>query len=124
MAHPQTTPRGMRAAQRIDVGSQQLTSDSTGLVLNNGIKVSNKANAVLTGDSTGLVVVGDINIANKRRLNANSTGFLPSTVSALPGDVQMDGIAFIKNSTGVLALAINTTGTTWKYLNVTSLIPT
>jgi len=44
--------------------------------------------------------------------------------SAIPVGVDA-GIAFgpVSNSNGV-AIAINTTGTTWKYLNVTSAFPT
>ena len=59
-----------------------------------------------------------------RQLTANSTGFVVGTTeSAIP--TTDDGAAFtiISNSTGV-AMAINSTGTTWKYLNVTSVQPT
>lgn len=102
MAHPQSSWRGLWAKARIDIGSSQLTYDSTGLILNAGIKISNAQ--TLTADSTGIV--------------------FGNPASALPGSV--DGgvqIAMISNSTGV-ALAVNSTGTTWKYLNVTTAQPT
>lgn len=44
-------------------------------------------------------------------------------VSAKPSTDQGNTISLVKNSTGV-ALVVNTTGTTWKYLNVTSKQPT
>lgn len=102
MAHPQSSFRGLWAKQRLDVGANQITADSTALVLSAGIKISNAQ--TLTADSTGIV--------------------FGNPASALPGSV--DGgvqLAMISNSTGV-ALAVNSTGTTWKYLNVTTAQPT
>jgi hypothetical protein len=109
MAHPQSSPFGLWAKQRINVTTLgvgaslvTITGDSSGILLSGGIKVSNKQ--LLTGDSTGII-----------------HGNAPS---ALPGSV--DGgnqWTLISNSTGV-ALAVNTSGTTWKYLNVTTLQPT
>lgn len=65
----------------------------------------------LTNDANGLIVSG-------AQFKSDSAA------SALPGNVDA-GAAFrlISNSTGV-ALGVNTTGTTWKYLNVTSAQPT
>ncbi len=102
MAHPQSSPFGLFAKQRIDIGSSQLTYNSTGLVLSGGIKIS--ALQMLTADAVGII-------------HGNA-------VAALPGSV--DGgnqWTLVSNSTGV-AFAVNTTGTTWKYLNVTVLQPT
>jgi hypothetical protein len=101
MAHPQSSPRGLWAKNRIDIGANQLTGDSTALVLNQGLKVS-----------------------NARYITADSTGFVLTAESALPGSVD-GGVQFtmISNSTGV-AMAVNSTGTTWKYLNVTTDQPT
>jgi len=75
MAHPQSTPRGMVAHKRVDIGTRKMTGNSTAYIL-------------------------------------DSESSLPSTDQ---------GVAFtmISNSTGV-AMAVNTTGTTWKYLSVTS----
>ena len=119
MAHPQSSPRGLWAKKRIDVGASQITANSTGLVLNAGIKVSNKANAVLTGNSTGIVTNAQIRVANKRYLNANSTGFIVTAESAIPTTDNGAAFTFISNSTGFFG-ALNTTGTTWKYFEVTS----
>ena len=147
MGHPQSSPRGLFAKQRIDIQDEQITQNSTGLVLNQGItisnqanaaltgdstglvvaggvKVSNQANAVVTGDSTGLILVGDLQINALRRITADSTGYVLTAEAALPGSVDGgDQFTMISNSTGV-ALAVNSTGTTWKYLNVTVAQPT
>ena len=101
MAHPQSSPRGLWAKERIDLGSQQLTKNSTAVLFSGGIRIS-----------------------GARYITADSTGFVLTTESALPGNV--DGgnqFTMISNSTGV-CLAINSTGTTWKYLNVTTAQPT
>lgn len=100
MAHPQSSPRGLFAKQRIDVGSQQITTDSTGLVLNNGIKLS-----------------------NARHLTANSTAYIGTGEAAIPTTDNGIAFTFVSNSTGV-AIVVNSTGTTWKFLNVTSVQPT
>ena len=61
----------------------------------------------------------------QQQLTGNSTGIVWSGgPSSLPGNVDNGKlIGVISNSTGV-ALFINTTGTTHKYLNVTSAQPT
>jgi hypothetical protein len=101
MAHSQSSPRGLWAKDRIDIGANQLTADSTALLLSAGIQIS-----------------------GARYITADSTGFVLTSEAALPGDVD-GGVQFtmISNSTGV-AMAINSTGTTWKYLNVTDAQPT
>lgn len=101
------------------------SADTNGLVLAGGVKVSNKAKALLTGNSTGLIVAGGVKISNKQMLTANSTGLVfADYASSLPGNVD-NGVLFglISNSTGACAF-INTTGTTHKYLNVTTKQPT
>ena len=60
---------------------------------------------------------------NGRTFSANSTGYIPEVESALP---ETDGdalLTFISNSTGNY-VAINQTGSTWYYLNVTTVAPT
>ena len=65
----------------------------------------------LTNDANGVVVSG-------------SQIRTSSAASALPGDVDVGaGLRLGENSTGHF-IAINSTGTTWKYLNVTSKQPT
>ena len=101
MAHPQSSPRGLWAKNRFDIGASNMTADSTAI----------KFSAVVM-------------ISASRYITADSTGFVLTTESSLPGNV--DGGAMftmISNSTGV-CLAVNSTGTTWKYLSTTSLQPT
>jgi hypothetical protein len=81
--------------------------------------------SVMTGDTTGVVFEAGIKISDAQGLTANSTGLVfvnPDTT--LPGNVDNGVlIGLISNSTGVAAF-INSTGTTHKYLNVTTLQPT
>jgi hypothetical protein len=70
MAHPQSSFKGLWAKNRIDIGSNQLTGDSTALVLNAGIQIS-----------------------AARYITANSTAFVLTAESALPGSVDA-GAAF------------------------------
>ena len=119
MARPQNSPIGLFAKNRIDVGSQQLTYNSTALLFNGGIRLSGQANAIMTGDSTGVVLVGGIKISSARTLTANSTGFVATAESAIPSTDEGAAFTLVSDSTGV-ALAINATGTTWKYLATTS----
>lgn len=65
-------------------------------------------------------------LISKQELNVGSSvgaGRVLPPVATLPSTDKGISIQFISNSTGV-ALAVNTTGTTWKYLNVTSIQPT
>jgi len=105
MAHPQTTPRGVIAARLIQL------NDTSG----------NSTN--LTQDSTGVVLSGGVKLNSARIITANSTAYTLTAESVLPGNVD-GGVAFtiVSNSTGV-AMAVNTSGTTWKYLNVTTKQP-
>jgi len=125
MAHPQSSFRGLFAKKRIDIGANQLTGDSTSLILNAGIKVSNAAGGALTANSTGLIAAKGVKISNNLMLTANSTGCVGSADagSALPGAVSDNVFQIGSNSTGSW-LAVRTTGTTWKYLNVTAVLPT
>ena len=59
----------------------------------------------------------------KNAIQTDSGMTFTSPLSALPTSSTENAFRFIKNSTGVRALAINTTGTTWKYFNLTSVIP-
>ena len=125
MARPQNAPRGLFAKNRIDIGSQQLTKNSTAVLFSGGIRLSGQSNAVLTGNATAVVANAGIRISDSQTLTAVSTGIkFADTVSALPGNVDNGAlIGLVSNSTGV-ALFINSTGTTHVYLNVTSVQPT
>ena len=97
----QFSPRGLFRKSRVDVGAQQLTDGTTYLNLNNGIRIS-----------------------GARVLSANSTAFVAGTTeSAIPTTDEGAAFTIGENSTGVF-MAINSTGTTWKYLNTTSVQPT
>jgi len=104
MAHPQGTPRGLHAQQRLDLhdgtNTHNLTVNSTAVIFSGGIQIS--AAQTLTGNSTAII-------------HGAPESAIPTTDN---------GVAWtmVSNSTGV-AVVVNTTGTTWKYLNVTTLQP-
>jgi len=128
MAHPQNSPRGLFAKTRIDLGAQQITASSTALLLNGALSVSGNTTGKITMDSTGRTLVsGGLTITGKsltmgQIVTGDSTAFV-SNVSALPGDYSTGTLSFGDNSTGSW-VAVRTTGTTWKYLNVTTVLPT
>lgn len=101
MARSQGTPRGRMVKGAFAIGSYGLTTNSTGIVFSGGVKLSSAQG--LSGNSTGIIF-------------NNPEAALPETDNGA-------AITLISNSTGV-ALAVNSTGTTWKYLNVTSIQPT
>jgi hypothetical protein len=125
MAHPQGTNRGYIAKQRIDVGKAQSTYDSTGNVkFNAGLALSGGSD-VITQDSTGNVAITDgIKISGQTSAVTQSANglIIPVVTSAPTGRVHNGTIAVLQNSTGQ-AVMLNTTGTTWKYLNVTDAQP-
>jgi hypothetical protein len=84
----------------------------------------NPTTPLIKGNSTGIVVNGRVKVNNAQTIGANSTGFILSSQTTKPATRTAAKIALITNSTGVTALAVNTTGQTWKYFNVTSVIPT
>jgi hypothetical protein len=119
---------GLAVAGGVKLSSQAnatLTGNSTGVVIVGGVKISNQANGTLTGNSTGVVATGAVKVNNAQYIKANSTGFSFGAKTALPS-ARTAGYnwAFLTNSTGVSAVMLRTTGTTWKYLNVTSVLPT
>lgn len=196
MAHPQSSPRGYIAKQRIDVGGAQITVDtsdnlllsaglalsgeetdiitqnSTALLLSGGLALSGEETDVITQDSTavkfsagvalsgqassnaitqnstavtipdglylsaqstnpttqnstGVLFAGQVRVGGQRYVGGNTTGYLFTTEAGLPAT---DGgnykWTFVVNSTGVAGIAVNTTGTTWKYVRMTSDINT
>lgn len=102
-----------------------------GLFSKNAIEVDNLfmrdysiTTAMLTANSTGAVLAGGLSISASQQLTANSSGIIHGDpVAALP--TADHGVAWtvVSNSTGV-AICVNTTGTTWKFLNVTTDQPT
>ena len=112
MSHPQNSPRGLFTKKDFRVGtSGHVYFDSYATT------------ALLTANSTGLLVAGSVRVSGKRYISANSTGFLPQTTATIPSARSLTGrFAFIKTAAGTGAIAVNTTGATWKYLRVTSTI--
>jgi hypothetical protein len=98
--------------------------DSTGNVrFGAGIGVSDQTEYI-TQDSTGNIKApAGLGLSNQvNYLTANSTAALiiPRAAS-LPAVRVPGGIVFVYNST-TAAIAFHTTGTTWKYANITSVL--
>lgn len=122
MSHPQNSARGLFAKQAIDTGSQSLTFNSTGLVLEGAIFISGQTTGgKLTANSTGITAAGKItavstiiasNQATFGLLSANSTAMI------LPNSVRVGSKTtyLSSNSTGVklgaLYISCNSTGNT------------
>ncbi len=74
MAHPQSSPRGFIAHKRIDVGSSNITYNSTGVVLSGALYLSGKSTVKLSANSTAVnataLSVGSL----ASYITANSTG--------------------------------------------------
>ena len=126
MAKPLNAPRGYHQFIRVDVGGAQLTADSSNnLKLSAGLLLSGKTTEAATQNSTGFLFPDEVRLSGLRYVGANSTAFKYTTEAALPST---DGgnykWTYIVDSTGRAAVAVNTTGTTWKYLNTTSVFPT
>lgn len=135
--HPQNSPRGLWAAAALNVGADGikftpystttalLDSDTTGLTVAGGVKVSGQANGLIRANSTGVRLAGQARINDARYVGANSTAFTFTAQAAKP-TTRTAGFnwSYITNSTGVSGVMVRTTGTTWKYLNVTSVLPT
>lgn len=120
-------------------------ANSTGLTIAGAVKLAAQANATLTGDSAGISIAGNLRVSGKsitltanstalissgkvalsgqsgKTLGANSTCFLLATASAIPTTRQVGGLVFVSNSTGKM-LAYHSTGTTWKYVDKTSVL--
>lgn len=76
MAHPQSSPRGYFAKKRIDVGSQNLTYNSTGVIYSGSVFVSNQTTfGKLSANSTALILPNSVRVGTKTTyLSSNSTG--------------------------------------------------
>ena len=67
MAHAQSSPRGLFAKSRIDVGAHQITANSTAVLLSGALSVSGVSAKTITANSTG-IRIGSLYIS------CNSTG--------------------------------------------------
>lgn len=77
----------------------------------------------ITASASGLKFAAGIALSGQTKyLTANSTATLIiPTVTAIPTARVVGGLAFVSNSTGKM-LAYHSTGTTWAYLNKTSVL--
>ena len=66
MAHPQSSPRGLFAKARIDVGAFTVSANSTALILPNSVRIGSKA-SYLSSNSTGILI-------GARYISTNTTG--------------------------------------------------
>lgn len=76
MAHPQSSPRGYIAKARIDVGSAQLTYNSTGAIFAGAVFVSGQTTyGKVSANSTAIILPNSVRIGTKTTyLSSNSTG--------------------------------------------------
>lgn len=144
MAHPQSTPRGMVAHKRIDIGAQTLSDGATYLGFDAGISLSGQTDVItqtatylklptglalsaqtgaITQNASGLVLPTGLTLSGKAKyFTQDGTGSLIfPTVSALPTHRKVGGLVFVSNSTGKM-LAFHSTGTTWLYASKTSVL--
>ena len=135
MSRSQNTPRESLTTKRLVIasnGTSVLENNSTGnLKISKGLALSGEATDYITQDSTAVKFAAGIVLSGQGSANAitqNSTavafpdGISLNSISAvLSGRKGPGHVVFVGNSTGNM-LAVNTTGTTWKYLNVTSVL--
>ena len=108
-----------------------ITQNSTALFLAGGLAISGESTDIITQDSTAVKMSAGLSLSGQGSANAitqNSTAVtfpdgsqVASLSAVLSGRKGPATIVFVGNSTGNM-LAVNTTGTTWKYLNVTSVL--
>ena len=111
--------------------SDTITQNSTALLLSAGIALSGEETDIITQDSTAVKFAAGVVLSGQGSANAITQN---STAVTFPDGIQLTGISavlsgrkgpgtmvMVGNSTGNM-LAVNTTGTTWKYLNVTSVL--
>ena len=100
-----------------------ITQNSTAVTIPDGIYLSGKSTNPTTQNATGVLFAGQVRVGGTNYFGANTTGYLYTPETGLPAT---DGgnykWAYVVNSTGVGGIAVNTTGTTWKYARMTSTI--
>lgn len=92
MAHPQSSPRGLFAKQRIDAGSQTLTQNSTGITFSGAVFLSAQA------------TIGKLS-ANSTAILFPATGFQMAALTSLKVTSNSTGIKI-----GTRYVSTNTTG--------------
>jgi len=130
MSHIQSSPRGAFGKERIEIDDQVLTGNSTALLLSGGLALGGESTDIITQNSTALLLSAGLALSGEETdvITQNSTAVaFPSgvglkAVTTVPTTRYAPGaVVFVGNSTGNL-IALNTTGTTWTYLNVTSVL--
>jgi hypothetical protein len=126
MSHPQNSPRGRFSKAKIVSGDQSLVGNSTGMQLGAGLALSARSSYATEDSSGNFLLPAGLALSAKtaKFITQNSTGAIFPTVAAKPSARSSCKIAFLTNTTGKNYLAINTTGATWNYLQVTSVQPT
>ena len=78
MAHPQSSPRGYFAKARVDIGSSNLTANSTGVVFSGAVFLGGQATiGKLTANSTAIVLPStglQMAALTSLKVTSNSTG--------------------------------------------------
>jgi hypothetical protein len=116
MSHPQNSPRGLLAKDKIELAAATLTAAT--------ITTLTVGDATITDGGTDIQLSTGVDLsAGKRYIRANSTGLVVEPIATKPATDCGACFTLIQNSTGV-CLAVNSTGTTWKYLLTTSVQPT
>lgn len=134
MSRSQNTPRENLTVRRLEFGTSGtgvLITDSTGnLRVSKGILLSGETADAITQNSTGLLLSAGIALSGETTdiITQDSTALIvPSALRLTAASAALSGrkgpgtLMMVGNSTGNM-LALNTTGTTWKYLNVTSVL--
>lgn len=122
------SPRGHNAFKKLTLQDASgndvaITCNSTSLVLDDGIRLSDGTNTLdLSVDASGLIVPGQVTLNSSKYISANSTGFIFQHAAAVPSTRSSAKLIQLTDSTGT-AFVINQTGTTWAYLNTTSVRP-
>ena len=146
--HPQNSPRGLFQKEAIafsvapstarmtgnssgqvvfaggiKVTTQVVTGNSTALFTAGGLALSGEATDIITQDSTGVKLAAGLYVSAQTTnpLTQNAGGFLLGLTAAPSGD-GAGAIVAGANTTGHY-VKINSTGTTWKFLDVTTVQP-
>ena len=67
MAHPQSSPRGLWAKQRIDFGGHQFTYNSTAIRVSGSLGIGSYTTSYINANSTGIRI-------GTRYISTNTTG--------------------------------------------------
>jgi hypothetical protein len=128
----------------ISAAAGVITQNSTSVTFPGAVKVSNQSNGTVTGSSSGLIVTGGLALSaqtsymtqsgttvtfpgaivpgGSKSFSSNSTGYVFGAVNSAPTTRSSAKVAQLLSSSKNY-LMINSTGTTWLYLNVTSVAP-